>query len=191
MHRDLFRDEVLAELLPPLEPDGTSHLWDAVGHKFTGLTYAEADRLSKQNKEFIRGLFPEGPIYATLLSAKAQEVIGKVGTQTRGVEKMLRRIGFRYAERVDPFDGGPHFTAPTDEVTLVQRAHVAKIAKISREAVSPNRSLVAIESKDAPFFRCVLSACSESAGGGLALPEDTATHLGLAIGDEAWVLPLD
>jgi arginine N-succinyltransferase len=191
MHRDSFRDEVLAELLPPLEPDGTSHLWDAVGHKFTGLTYAEADRLSKQNKEFIRGLFPEGPIYATLLSAKAQEVIGKVGTQTRGVEKMLRRIGFRYAERVDPFDGGPHFTAPTDEVTLVQRAHVAKVAKISRESVSPNRSLVAVESKEAPFFRCVLSACSESAGGGLSLPEDAATHLGLAIGDEAWILPLD
>ena len=34
-------------------------------------------------------------------------------------------------ERVDPFDGGPHFTAPTDEVTLVQRAHAAKVAKIS------------------------------------------------------------
>ena len=28
MHRHLFRDEVLAELLPPLEKDGTSHLWD-------------------------------------------------------------------------------------------------------------------------------------------------------------------
>ncbi|HLK36024.1 MAG TPA: arginine N-succinyltransferase, partial [Polyangiaceae bacterium] len=35
MHRDWFRDEALAELLPPLEPDGTSHLWNAVGRKFT------------------------------------------------------------------------------------------------------------------------------------------------------------
>ena len=68
MHRELFRDEVLAELLPPLEPDGTSHLWNALGRHFTGLSYAEADRLSKQNKEFIRGLFPEGTIYASLLS---------------------------------------------------------------------------------------------------------------------------
>ncbi|HEX4513999.1 MAG TPA: arginine N-succinyltransferase, partial [Polyangiaceae bacterium] len=41
-HRDLFRDEILAELLPPLEPDGTSHLWNALGHHFTGLSYAEA-----------------------------------------------------------------------------------------------------------------------------------------------------
>jgi arginine N-succinyltransferase len=191
MHRDLFRDEVLAELLPPLEPDGTSHLWDAVGHKFTGLSYAEADRLSKQNKEFIRGLFPEGPIYATLLSAKAQEVIGKVGVQTRGVEKMLRRIGFRYAERVDPFDGGPHFSAPTDEVTLVQRAHAAKVAKISPEPIVTNRSLVAVESKEPPFFRCVLAACAKTSDDALVLAEDAATHLGLNVGDEVWVLPLD
>jgi arginine N-succinyltransferase len=191
MHRDSFRDEVLAELLPPLEPDGTSHLWDAVGHKFTGLSYAEADRLSKQNKEFIRGLFPEGPIYATLLSAKAQEVIGKVGVQTRGVEKMLRRIGFRYAERVDPFDGGPHFTAPTDEVTLVQRADAAKIAKISATLGATSRSLVAVESKDPPFFRCVLSPCTTTAERTLVLGEEAAAHLGLSVGDEVWVLPLD
>jgi arginine N-succinyltransferase len=191
MHRELFRDEVLAELLPPLEPDGTSHLWDAVGHKFTGLSYAEADRLSKQNKEFVRGLFPEGSIYATLLSAKAQEVIGKVGVQTRGVEKMLRRIGFRYAERVDPFDGGPHFTAPTDEVTLIQRAHAAKVTRISRDAVVTNRSLVAVESKEAPFFRCVLGSCPSTADGAVVVGDDTAAHLGLSVGDEVWVLPLD
>jgi arginine N-succinyltransferase len=190
-HRDQFRDEVLAELLPPLEPDGTSHLWDAVGHHFTGLTYAEADRLSKQNKEFIRGLFPEGPIYATLLSGKAQEVIGKVGAQTRGVEKMLRRIGFRYAERVDPFDGGPHFTAPTDEVTLVQRTRKAKVAKIAADPPASGRSLVASESKDAPYFRCVLASCASLDDESLILSTKAAEHLGLAVGDEAWVLPLD
>src|SRR5580658_5511674 len=127
MHRDWFRDELLAELLPPLEPDGTSHLWNALGRKFTDMTYAEADRLSKKNKEFIKGLFPEGAIYASLLPDDAQAVIGKVGAQSRGVERMLRRIGFHYAWRVDPFDGGPHFTAPTDEVTLVQRSHEARV----------------------------------------------------------------
>jgi arginine N-succinyltransferase len=120
MQRRSFRDELLAELLPPLEADGTSHLWEALGRHFTGLTYSEADRLSKRNKEFIRGLFPEGELYATLLPPRAQAVIGAVGEQTRGVEKMLRRIGFHYAARVDPFDGGPHFLARTDEVTLVR-----------------------------------------------------------------------
>src|SRR5690349_17461337 len=36
MHRPLFRDQVLSELLPPLEPDGQSKLWEALGRKFTG-----------------------------------------------------------------------------------------------------------------------------------------------------------
>ena len=67
---------------------------------------------------FIRDLFPRGEVYASLLSKEAQDVIGKVGAQTRGVERMLRRVGFRYAERIDPFDGGPHFVANADEVTL-------------------------------------------------------------------------
>ncbi|HEY0255778.1 MAG TPA: arginine N-succinyltransferase, partial [Kofleriaceae bacterium] len=56
MHRELFRDHVLSELLPPLENDGTSKLWDALGRHFTGLTYQEADHLSKNNKEFIHAL---------------------------------------------------------------------------------------------------------------------------------------
>jgi arginine N-succinyltransferase len=189
MHRDVIRDEVLAELLPPLEPDGTSHLWDALGRHFTGLTYAEADRLSKQNKEFIRGLFPEGTIYASLLPEKAQAVIGKVGAQTRGVERMLRRIGFRYAERVDPFDGGPHFTAPTDEITLVQRTHRVKVASTSLKDAKA-RALVAIESSEPPFFRAVLAPISDDETS-CAITRDTATHLGAKEGDDVWVLPLE
>ena len=58
MHSKRFRDRVLAELLPPLLPDGRSLLWEALGRKFTGLTYQEAYRLSRQNKEFIKELFP-------------------------------------------------------------------------------------------------------------------------------------
>jgi arginine N-succinyltransferase len=156
MHREWFKDELLAELLPPLEPDGTSHLWDAVGRKFTGMTYAEADRLSKKNKEFIKGLFPEGAIYASLLPQQAQDVIGKVGAQTKGVERMLRRIGFRYGERVDPFDGGPHFTASTDEVTLVARSHRARVIKLLSANEAPStRALVAVETSEPPYFRCL------------------------------------
>jgi arginine N-succinyltransferase len=192
MHRPLFRDEVLAELLPPLEPDGTSHLWDALGRHFCDMTYAEADLLSKKNKEFIKSLFPEGHIYATLLPKAAQDVIGKVGAQTRGVERMLRRIGFRYAERVDPFDGGPHFTAPTDEITLVQRAHQAKILRVLEPKQTPkDRALVAVEPQGAPYFRCVLAPWAPEGDGAGAIGADAAAHLGLDAGSSAWVLPLE
>jgi arginine N-succinyltransferase len=104
---------------------------------------------------------------------------------------MLRRIGFRYADRVDPFDGGPHFTAPTDEVSLVQRAHTAKVARISHDVVVKNKSLVAIESKDEPYFRCVLADCAPLAADAVMLGEETASHLGVGVGDEVWVLPME
>jgi arginine N-succinyltransferase len=111
MHRSLFRDKVLAELLPPLLPDGRSLLWEFIGKKFTGLTYQEADRLSRQNKEFIKELFPASEIYASLFPDRTQRVIGEVGSESRAVQRMLERIGFRYVDRIDPFDGGPHYEA--------------------------------------------------------------------------------
>jgi arginine N-succinyltransferase len=193
LHREWFRDELLAELLPPLESDGTSHLWDAVGRKFTDMTYAEADRLSKKNKEFVKGLFPEGAIYATLLPQNAQDVIGKVGAQTKGVERMLRRVGFRYAWRVDPFDGGPHFTAPTDEVALVQRTHEARVTKLTSAGdgdAPKTRALVAVDQSEPPFFRCVAALC-RSAQDAFEMPKDAADALGVGVGSAVWVLPLE
>jgi len=204
MHREWFRDELLAELLPPLEADGTSHLWNALGRKFTDMTYAEADRLSKKNKEFVKGLFPEGAIYASLLPDDAQAVIGKVGAQSRGVERMLRRVGFHYAWRVDPFDGGPHFTAATDEVTLVKRSHEAHVKKLfgedAREPVR-SRALVAVESTESPFFRAALAPWQASREGragageadrpGAEIGEAEAAMLGVGVGHVVWVLPLE
>ena len=189
MHREWFNDQVLAELLPPLEKDGTSYLWEAVGRKFIGMSYREADRLSKRNKEFIRGLFPDGDIYASLLPPEAQDVIGKVGLQTRGVEKLLRRIGFRYAHRVDPFDGGPHFTAPTDEIALVQRS-ARGTAEIGAVPEGGLRCLVAAEHDGAPYFHAVAAPAFLTEDAVRVEPE-TASHLGVEAGDELWALPLD
>jgi arginine N-succinyltransferase len=191
MHKEWFRDELLAELLPPLEPDGTSHLWNAVGRKFTDMTYAEADRLSKKNKEFVKGLFPEGPIYASLLPQDAQDVIGKVGHQTRGVERMLRRVGFRYAWRVDPFDGGPHFTAPTEEITLVRASHQAHVGALLGPADGvKTRALVAVERTEPPFVRCTVTLWRSRAGAAEIGP-DAAQLLGIVEGDPVWILPIE
>jgi len=189
MHRELFQDRVLAELLPPLEPDGTSHLWEAVGRHFTSLTYREADRLSKQNKEFIRGLFPDGDIYVSLLSPPAQSVVGRVGPQTKGVEKLLRRIGFRYWNRVDPFDGGPHFMAGIDEISLVGRARRVTL----RDGVIPpsaHRFLVAVDLQELPCFRA-LPVHGMLAGEVLELDPTSRALLGARPDMPAWCLRLD
>lgn len=187
--RSDFQDEILAELLPPLEPDGTSHLWEALGRHFTGLSYSEADHLSKRNKEFIRGLFPEGEIYATLLPPRAQAVIGAVGAQTRGVEKLLRRIGFRYAERVDPFDGGPHFVAATEDISLVRSAR-----RVELEAAGPTflteRVLVARRTNDPPYFVAIPTLAGFRDARTLSVPPETAATLKDAGEGSTWVLPI-
>jgi arginine N-succinyltransferase len=190
--RTLFRDEILAELLPPLESDGTSYLWEALGRHFTGLSYAEADFLSKKNKEFIKSLFPDGVVYASLLPRSAQDVIGKVGAQTRGVEKLLKRIGFRYADRIDPFDGGPHFTAPTDEITLVQRTRRARIGDIfAAGTLGATKGLCAKELSASPFIRIVMAEVRDLGESGVGIDADCARYLELAVGDEVVTLPLD
>lgn len=190
MHRGLFRNEVVAELLPPLETDGTSLLWEALGRKFTDMTYLEADLLSKRNKEFIKSLFPNGDIYATLLPKDAQAVIGRVGRETRGVEKMLRRIGFQYCNRIDPFDGGPHFRATTDEIALVKRSRRAKVLAVVAHATG-QKSLVGVQLKEAPFFRCVAQPAQMHDEENVTVGRETAAALGVEVGDEVWVLGLD
>jgi arginine N-succinyltransferase len=191
MHRDLFRDEVLAELMPPLEPDGTSHLWEALGRRFTHMSYAEADLLSSTDKTFIRDLFPSGDIYATLLGQDAEGVIGHVGAQTRGVEKMLRRIGFRYAERIDPFDGGPHFVAPIDEITLIRNSEKRRLLTPAQPGPGSPRALVAREDKSPPYFRAFPALVELHPDAGLVVAPGVAEELGLAAGAEVWTLPLD
>lgn len=188
MHRELFRDRVLAELLPPLEPDGTSHLWEAVGRHFTQLTYREADRLSKENKEFIRGLFPDGDIYVSLLSPDAQGVVGRVGPQTKGVEKLLRRIGFRYWDRVDPFDGGPHFIAAMEEISLVRRSRRVRVR--TGTASPTQRFLLAWDLPQLPCFRAVPVSASWAADE-IALDPDDLRHIDLAEGAHVWALSLE
>ena len=141
------------------------------------------------NKEFIRGLFPEGTIYASLLPQQAQDVIGKVGAQTRGVERMLRRVGFRYAERIDPFDGGPHFVAAADEISLVQNTFVAKVSEVRQVPTSKPRALVGRDLAQAPYFRAVCTNI-EQQGKNVVLDQDSVKALEVETGAELFVLPL-
>jgi len=126
------------------------------------------------------------------LPRAANDVIGKVGAQTRGVEKLLKRIGFRYADRIDPFDGGPHFTAPTDEITLVQRTRRARIAEIfAAGTAGAIKGLCAKELPVSPFIRIVMAEIRDLGERGVGIDADTAQYLDLKAGDEIVTLPLD
>jgi arginine N-succinyltransferase len=201
MHRDRFRARVLAELLPPLGDGGRSALWEALGRRFTGLDYLEADRISKTNKEFIRGLFPSGLIYANLFDPEAQQVIGVVGPQTEGVKKMLTAIGFAPVGRIDPFDGGPHFEADTETLWPVTKTRAGTVVIVDAHELmaAPGEScegLVCVERKaskghapEGGLFRCVQAEYVER-GSDIAITRETAAALAVGNGDGVSALAL-
>ncbi len=188
MHRELFRDRVLSELLPPLESDGTSRLWEHLGRRFTGLSYAEADRLSKHNKEFIRSLFPHGLIYTSLFPPEVRQVIGKVAPETRGVEKILKRIGFHYANQIDPFDGGPHFIANTDDITVVKECKRMQVTG-SIASASPRWMIVSSEASSAATFRAT-PVRTRAENQQIELDASVAAGLGVSEGQQVWAVAI-
>ena len=187
MHRELFRDHVLSELLPPLEPDGSSKLWEALGRKFTGLSYQDADLLSKDNKEFIHALFPDDPIHTELLSDEVRALIGQVGPDTKAVERMLRKIGFEYAGQIDPFDGGPHFTAKTDDITVVKHAKEMPVKLVGDADGERPWAVMAVELPgQRPQFRAIAARVIPMEGA-IGITDDARKRLGVEDGQRVWL----
>ena len=197
IHRARFRERVLVELLPRLEDDGRSPLWETLGRKFTGLSYQEADRLSRVNKEFIQQLFPPGEIYATLFSQKVQDAIGVVGPESEGARAMLAKIGFRFDERIDPFDGGPHWSAGTSQIEPIRRYRRGKLSSelLPEGDEDPNHELedrlVALErTTGRNRFRAVRTRCRfEDAQ--IFLPKAAREELGAKAGERLHTIPFE
>jgi arginine N-succinyltransferase len=188
MHRERFRDTVLAELMPDLGPGGKSRFWEAFGRRFTDLDYRTADRLSRENKEFIQQLFPPVDVYATVFPPSVRRRLGAVGHATVPVRRLLSAIGFRSVSRIDPFDGGPHYEAKLEEITLV-RAHRA--GRVSPEPLSGHGtdSLVAVEPRGGPDrFRAV--RCPVRHGrDGVRIPAKARRLLGVEAGERVDLVP--
>jgi arginine N-succinyltransferase len=120
-HRKRFENRVLAEMLAPMLPDHGNIFWDHYGRSVTGLSFREADILSSRDKEFIRALFPDTPLYTFLLPEEVRASISAVGENTRGAVRLLEQAGMKFLRHIDPFDGGPYYGASTDELIPVQQ----------------------------------------------------------------------
>ena len=119
-HPSWFRRRVIAELLPPL-PGGRSRFWEYYGYRLTRIPYHKADRMSYHNKEFILKLFPKTDLYYDLLPPEVQADIEQTGPGSSAAKHSLIRIGFRYAQQMDPFDGGPYYVAARNCISVVQQ----------------------------------------------------------------------
>lgn len=186
LHLDRFEDRVLCELTPPLTDETRSEFWEALGRRFTGLPYQEADLLSQSHKEFISSLFPEEDIYLCLLDAKARSVLGRVGEQTKPAQHLLESIGFQYIEEVDPFDGGPHYGADVADILPVKLGRRLKVTEFS-DATYKEQGLVATTGDD---FKCTL-ASYDVRGDEVALSPKCRAILGVESEEEIFLSPFN
>lgn len=187
MSRDEFEDRVLCELTPPLGEGGRSEFWEALGRRFTGLPYQEADLISQRNKEFIGSLFPQEDIYMALLDAKARLVLGRVGEDTRPAQHLLESIGFKYLNEVDPFDGGPHYGCKTADVKIIKNGKWGAVIPSTQKAGFNNFALVGV--KRDREFRGKLTAC-DLEGDNIQLPPQAINDLEVEVGEKVYYSPI-
>jgi arginine N-succinyltransferase len=186
LNPERFEERILCELTPPLTEEGRSEFWEALGRRFTGLPYQEADMLSQTNKEFIESLFPEEDIYLSLLDAKARLVLGRVGEATKPAQHLLEGIGFEYLEEVDPFDGGPHYGAKTKDVLPIKVGKKLTLGEF-KDPNYKSQGLVGFGSDD---FRCKLTAY-EIRDGVVSIPTKSRDLLKADLDQEVFVTPFD
>lgn len=156
LNKELFTETIHVELMPPFDGQGKSPLWEAIGRRFLNMDYHEADVLSRKNKEFILSLFPQDTIYEALLPIDARDAIGKVGDQTKPVQRMLENIGFYYTEEVDPFDGGPHYRAKLEDISLVQNIEEYQLEKDKDFSESSGLYLINAQHNEYNFYAPIL-----------------------------------
>lgn len=186
LHPERFEDRILCELTPPLTEEGRSEFWEALGRRFTGLNYQEADLLSQSHKEFIESLFPEDDIYLTLLDSKARTVLGRVGESTKPAQHLLESIGFEYLEEVDPFDGGPHYGCNTQEILPIKRGKRLHVAEF-KDAVYKESFLIGNTHEE---FRAALIPV-DIRQGEIAIAPRMRQLLKVEIGDEVFAAPFE
>lgn len=186
LNLDRFQDRVLCELTPPLTEEGRSEFWEALGRRFTGLPYQEADHLSQTHKEFIQSLFPEDDIYLALLDSKARLVLGRVGEATKPAQHLLESIGFTYLDEVDPFDGGPHYGCKTKDILPIKKGKFARIAEF-KDPKFQGRKFIGTPGAN---FRAMVVACDQRADE-IAIPSKVRDLLEIESDQEVFVAPFD
>ena len=129
---------MLAELRGVMDQAGHSPFWDAIGGRFFGMNFPEADEFNAvHGTQFIADLFPKTPVYVAMLPESARAVIGQPHPTGRAALKMLENENFDWDGYVDIFDGGPTVTARTDKIKTVMDAEWLSVAGVGGEGGTP------------------------------------------------------
>jgi arginine N-succinyltransferase len=181
-HRARFAPRIVAELRGIIDERGGSPFWDAVGGRFFGMSFQEADHFNALNgNQFIADLMPKHPVYVAMLPDSARQVIGLPHPTGRAAMRMLEEEGYAYDRYVDIFDGGPTMIARTDDVASIRAARQAPLADAA--LAEGERALLATGRLG--DFRCCYGARALGEDG-VAIDAWAAEQLGAGAGDAVW-----
>ncbi len=128
--QERFEKKVIAEMRGVVDSNGISPLWSALGSYFFQMDFPKAETLTTQSKKIIGDLMPKHPIYIPLLPKEAQDVIGKVHSNTEPALAMLIKEGFENRGLVDLFDGGPTVECELENIRAVRESKSGTVGAI-------------------------------------------------------------
>ena len=189
LFRETFSDRIIAEMAPPVTPEGDNLFWDAFGRKFIPVKYAEADRFCQHNRAFISELLPKEEIYLSLLPLEVQNQIGAVSPETVPARRLLESLGFSYRGIVDPFDTGPHLEADTDKVSLVNETRRLTLGKPTTPERCTTPVMLSTMNDDAEFR--ALETFAEVEGDSVRVPRPVMDALTASPGAMVGMTPME
>ena len=177
-----FADRVIAEMRGVSDQNGHSPFWRWLQEHFFSVDFPTADYLTGiGQKVFIAELMPKYPIYVSLLSKQAQQVIGKVHDKTRPALALLQSEGFSNRGYVDIFDAGPTVEARVEHIRSIRYSRKLQV-QIGTPGPDSQPYLICntnLEQFRATWLALTVTEHSDQ----VVLPQDCADALGVKAGE--------
>jgi arginine N-succinyltransferase len=181
-HAERFSERIAAESPGITDAAGQSPFWDAVGRRFFGMDYPQAELIvGGRSKAFIADLMPPSPIHVALLPEAAQWALGQLHPVGELPFSILQDEGFDADSYVDIFDGGPTVEAPLASLRSVR---LAREVVVQGEADARGREWAVLACTERARFRAVIAEV------GSEVDADTALRVGARPGERLVMTPL-
>ncbi|MBX3361036.1 MAG: aldehyde dehydrogenase family protein [Phycisphaeraceae bacterium] len=104
--------------------------------------------------------------------------------------RMLEKLGFKYHNRIDPFDGGPHLEAKTSDIEIVKKTMRTVLADTIAPDACTISGYASILTSDGDF-RAVETPMSIDKQGRVRMPHDAVEALKIEPKDSVGITPID
>ncbi len=183
-HKSRFSERIIAEMRGVSDEKGRSPFWAWLEENFFSIDFPTADYLTGTgNKVFIAELMPKHPIYVSLLSKEAQQVINKVHKNTVPALRLLESEGFSRSNYVDIFDGGPTISAETQHIRSVQQSQRFRVKITESKDLAEANKYIICNSKLSQFRAIQDRAMVNQQEERIFLTEEQASYLLVEDGD--------